>query len=229
MDNFIALLLVPFISSLIVLFTKPISQKNIQILLKFSGAFLFGIIIFHLMPEIFSHSQNGKILGAFIVLGILIQSSLEIFSKGVEHGHGIKKTSLSIFFSICIHAFIEGMPLHSGHNCIEHNSDNSSLLLGIIVHKIPVVIILSYLFLENYSKFKTILLLLIFSFMSPLGLLLGDISFLREYHVYITALASGVLIHVSTFMIYGEHEQHDIKLYKLFTIILGFLIAFIIV
>ena len=64
---------------------------GIKLILSFSGAFLLGITVFKLLPNIFSH--GNKQLSVFVMGGILFQIILEYFSKGAEHGHYHSNTS----------------------------------------------------------------------------------------------------------------------------------------
>ena len=81
----IILFLSAFISGLVVILFKLQFSKNLKLLISFSGAFILAICVLHLMPEIFN-DYDAKI-GAFILLGFLIQLLLEFFSGGIEHGH----------------------------------------------------------------------------------------------------------------------------------------------
>ncbi|MGB3150955.1 MAG: ZIP family metal transporter, partial [Maribacter sp.] len=74
------------LSFLLVLLTKPKKKEHFKLLLAFSGAFLLSLTIFELLPEVYE-SSDTKIVGVFIMLGILLQIFLEFFSKGAEHGH----------------------------------------------------------------------------------------------------------------------------------------------
>ena len=117
---------------------KP-NSKITQLLLSFSGAYLLSITILHLLPDVYSESQNHKRIGVFILIGIILQSVLESFSKGAEHGHihihsDGKRFPTLLFISLCIHAFSEGLP-------IDNTDDN--LLWAIVVHKIPIAIVLT--------------------------------------------------------------------------------------
>ncbi len=75
------LILAVLIGASIVLFVKP-SERFIQFLLAFSGAYLLSITVLHLLPEVFTESNEHTKIGVFILIGILIQSVLEYFSKG---------------------------------------------------------------------------------------------------------------------------------------------------
>src|SRR5690606_8775607 len=110
--------------------------RNFEVFLAFSGGFLLSITVFELLPEVFA--TPSKSVGVYIMIGVLLQIFLEFLSKGAEHGHihfheEDKAFPWMLFISLCIHAFIEGMPI----------SEKNNLLLAIIVHKIPVAIIRS--------------------------------------------------------------------------------------
>ena len=82
--TYITLFLAVLLGVLAVLIIKPHS-KTIQLLLSFSGAYLLSMTVLHLIPEVFSEQIEN--IGLFILIGILIQTILEYFSKGAEHGH----------------------------------------------------------------------------------------------------------------------------------------------
>lgn len=133
---------------ILVLLIKP--NKNLtRLLLAFSGAYLLSVTVLHLLPEVYTVDANFTISGIFILAGIILQSILESFSKGAEHGHihihtDGKKFPLLLFVSLCIHAFSEGLPIHSA---------DQNLLWAILVHKIPIAIVLtSFLLQAKYSK-----------------------------------------------------------------------------
>ena len=86
MLNFILPILAVLIGYVFVLVFKPSKQKNLKLLLAFSGAFLLSITVFNFLPEVYNDS-NSKTIGLFIMMGILLQIILEFFSKGAEHGH----------------------------------------------------------------------------------------------------------------------------------------------
>ncbi len=76
------ILAVAFGFAFVVLF-NPTIKSNLKLLLAFSGAFLLSITVFELIPHLY-HDHNGKTVGLFIMLGILLQIFLEFFSKGAE-------------------------------------------------------------------------------------------------------------------------------------------------
>ncbi len=208
-----------------VLYRKP-NKLYTRLLLAFSGAYLLSVTVLHLLPEVYGHAHDHTVfhrLGILILVGILFQSILESFSKGAEHGHAHLHSNTNtfpwlLFASLSLHAFSEGLPIHSA---------NDNLLWAIVIHKIPVAIILTTFFLHsNFSKSKTFLYLFIFSLMSPIGYFLGQtINLLQQFNQEITALIIGVFLHISTIILFESSENHKFNLKKFIAILLGILLT----
>lgn len=220
--SYILLIISVLLGALLVLFIKP-SKKFIRLLLAFSGAYLLSVTILHLLPDVYTVTTDSTIVGVFILVGIILQSVLESFSKGAEHGHihihsDGKQFPTLLFVSLCLHAFSEGLPIH--------NADEN-LLLAIVVHKIPIAIVLTtFLLNTNYSKKIMFVFLIFFGLMSPLGMLLGDeISFFTTYSTEITALIIGVFLHISTIILFESTENHKFNLQKFIAILLGVILT----
>ncbi|CAM1341005.1 ZIP family metal transporter [Tenacibaculum amylolyticum] len=211
----------------IVLYTKPNKRYN-RLLLAFSGSYLLAVTVLHLLPEVYAHSHDHEqfhMLGILILAGILVQSILESFSKGAEHGHVHLHSNSNefpwlLFISLCLHAFSEGLPIHNA---------NDNLLWAIIVHKIPIAIVLTSFFLQaKFTKFQTFSLLFIFSLMSPLGYFLGEtLPFFMEHHKEITAFIIGVFLHISTVILFESSENHKFNIQKFTAILLGIILSIV--
>lgn len=220
--SYILLIISVLVGSLLVLVLKP-NNKIVRLLLAFSGAYLLSVTILHLLPEAYGHSHDAKHVGILILVGIIIQSVLESFSKGAEHGHihlhsDKSKFPWLLFVSLCIHAFSEGLPIHH---------TNNNLLWALIVHKIPIAIVLTtFLLNTNYSKKTIIFFLSFFALMSPLGVLVSDkLTFFNLYHTEITALIIGVFLHISTVILFESSENHKFNFQKFMAILLGILLT----
>jgi zinc and cadmium transporter len=220
--SYLLLTISVFFGSWLVFFITP-SNKIVRLLLAFSGAYLLSVTILHLLPEVYGANSDHKKVGIFILIGIILQSVLESFSKGAEHGHihihtDDKKFPTLLFISLCLHAFSEGLPIHS-------TGDN--LLWAVIVHKIPIAIVLTTFLLETkYSKKIIFSFLFFFGLMSPLGVLLGDeVLFFTQYNTEITALIIGVFLHISTIILFESSENHKFNLQKFMAILLGVLLT----
>ena len=222
MSNLILFLSV-VVGMLIVLLVKP-KLKTSQILLSFSGAYLLAIIMLELLPEVF---QNGNAvnIGIFIIFGLIIQIVLDFFSKGADHGHVHLHLHNETYFpwvlliSLSLHAFIEGLPLSHLHN--------HSLLIGIVVHNVPISIILGTAFVTSkIPKKNALFFLIVFAMMSPLGNLTGGyLPFIQNYKTEITALVIGVLLHISTTIIFESSKDHKFNMAKFISILIGFTLA----
>jgi len=221
--SYIALILSVFLGVLVVLWLKPKSEI-IQLFLSFSGAYLLSITVLHLIPEVFeSHQEN---IGLFILLGILLQSILEFFSKGAEHGHihvhtHTKEIPWLLFISLSLHAFIEGIPLG--------NATNNGMLWAIVIHKIPITIVLvAFLFNSGLNKKYALLFIAAFALMSPLGsALCNSVSYFTMYHTEITAIIIGVFLHISTAILFESSQNHQFNIKKFVVVLIGFFIAFL--
>lgn len=222
--NYTILLLSVLVGSLLVFIIKP-GNKIVRLLLAFSGAYLLSVTILHLVPEVYTVNTDAKRVGIFILIGIILQSVLESFSKGAEHGHihihsDGKEFPTLLFVSLCIHAFSEGLPI---------NNADSNLLWAIVVHKIPIAIVLTtFLINTNYPKKTVFSFLFFFGLMSPLGVLVGDkITFFRDYATEITSLIIGVFLHISTIILFESSENHKFNLQKFIAILLGVILTVI--
>ena len=83
--QFVILSLAPLLGGMATYFFSPSNKTALKLLLSFSGAYLFGVTVIHLIPETFSSADH--MAGAFVMLGFFIQLILEQFTSGVEHGH----------------------------------------------------------------------------------------------------------------------------------------------
>lgn len=220
----ILFLILPFLGALTgIAIAKVIPLKNLlglKLVLSFSGAFLLGITIFELIPEIFSTGK--KQLSIFVTGGILFQIILETFSKGAEHGHinsnGTTVFPLGLWISLCVHALLEGMPL----------SNQMELTYGILVHKIPIGMIL-YLIIEktNISVTTKWSSLLIFCLMTPLGSgLIHYTNLLSNYQFEITAWVVGMILHISTTILFESTENHNFNFKKIGIILIAVIFAY---
>ncbi len=203
------------------------NKTLLKLLLAFSGAYLFAICVLHLIPEIYITAKSS--IGVFILIGFFLQILLEFFSEGIEHGHVHLHTSkehnfpLAIMLSLCVHSFLEGMPLAK----LDSGSYNS-LLVGIILHNIPVALALVTMMIDSHVKRNNVVfMLLLFAAMAPLGALssylisdsmLGDISI---YFDKIIAVVIGIFLHISTTILFESSENHRFNLLKFATILLG--------
>lgn len=207
---------------LIVKFTKNKPIKNIKLLLAFSGAFLMSLTFFDLLPEVYEH-LDAKQTGLFIMFGVLLQIFLEFFSKGAEHGHvHIHKNShvfpWLLFVSLCLHAFLEGFPIH------QHND----MVYGVLIHKIPIAILItSYLFQSDFKTGQIIVFLTLFGLMTPLGTIISNnVNMPHNTLELINAIVIGIFLHISTTILFESSEGHKFNLNKILAIAVAVVLAY---
>ena len=222
---------------LVVTVKKAKNDVLIKLLLAFSGGFLLSIAFIHFIPELYEHTSIN--IGAFILIGFLIQLLLEFFSGGIEHGHVHvhqgAKLPFGLLIALGIHSFIEGIPLGSQLAGVEiattaHHGNDSSLLLGILFHRMPVgIALMTLLITTNISIKKAWFVLIAFSLTTSVGLLLGMYSGLVvadfDFNI-ILAIVVGMFLHISTTIIFETSENHKFNFVKLLTIIIGCGLAF---
>ncbi|MBL6877894.1 MAG: ZIP family metal transporter [Flavobacteriaceae bacterium] len=223
--------LYPFLAviivSIIVLFlSKKAIQINSKLTLAFSGAFLLSITVFELLPSVYfenmiDNKSDQRIIGLMIMIGILFQVILEFFSKGAEHGHiNTKKNKLPwvLLISLSIHAFVEGFSIRLDQN----------ILYGIFIHKIPIAFIITTSLLSTkIKKYKILLFIFFFSIMTPLGTFISNNSDqLLNYSLIIDSLVAGVLLHVSTTILFETSQGHKFNLVKILLITGAIILAY---
>jgi len=196
--------------------------RRVKLITAFTGAYLMALTCLHLIPEVFhSHGNfNPTVLGGFILGGFLLQVVLDNFSGGIEHGHA-HHTAGSIPFAmmagLCVHAFLEAMPLHA-----EHGHGHSQLLVAIAVHKFPVsIVLLGMLLKSGQTRGKSFALLAVFGVMAPIGAALGTIPAISRQAPYLLALVIGIFMHVSTTILFESGEGHHYNRRKALAIALG--------
>lgn len=196
-----------------------------QHLLGFSGSFLLSITLIELLPNLFEQHKEPRLISLIILGGILLQMVLESFSKGAEHGHTHLNESdgfigfALIFSALCVHAFIEGMPL----------GDEKHLLLAVSLHKVPIAMILYTLALNaNLTKTQAFGSLILFGLITPLGSLFTHLDWVIAYTPYLDALSAGIFLHVGAIILFESEKGHRFNLARILMVLLGMLLAYLI-
>lgn len=217
------------LSGLSIFLFKKIQPNYLKLALSFSGAYLFALSVLHLIPEVYSSPVHN--IGLFILIGFFLQIVIEFFSEGIEHGHihvhahHAATFPLTIMIGLCVHSFLEGMPL------AQHYSDpkaTDSLLAGIVLHHAPVAIALMSMMLQSGTKTSlAIIFLALFALMAPLGAAVstnlaggGSID-ASKYSSQIMAIVIGIFLHISTTILFESNKDHRFNTYKLMIIVLG--------
>lgn len=238
--NSTVLFLSTLLAGLAVLMIPKLNVNRFKILLSFSGAYLFSITVIHILPELFHETANLKLTGAYVLAGFFLQMILEYFSSGVEHGHihldhGHEHHGhlpYSMFISLCLHSFLEGTLLtHPFHNHADEGAH--TLLIGLVLHKIPEAFALvSILLFGLRKKYIAFLLLFIYSLCSPAGQLTSDLMFHRldideRIFQFLFAIVAGNFLYISTTIFFETSPDHKFKINRLLVLILAAIMAII--
>ncbi len=220
---------------LVAFYFKQSNKKVLQTVLSFSGAYILAITVLHFLPTVFKSPDEH--IGMYILLGFLIQIILEQLSVGIEHGHIHPKQSeknsfaIQVMIGLCVHAFIEGLPLGKYETLAHAHEHGNHLLHSIILHKIPAAFALVVMLL--LSKFRTVsvvICMLIFASMSPLGSLLGEsLNLNAEMIRILLAVVVGSFLHIATTILFeiDSATHHHFSPLKMVAILGGMALAFL--
>lgn len=228
--KFLVLFFCAFFGGLAIFFVKNDKSQALKLILSFSGAYLFAITVLHLIPDAYSGADAHEI-GIFILIGFLLQIFLEQFSEGIEHGHIHKHSEghafpFGIMISLCLHAFLEGMPLVK--------DQNNELIFGISLHHIPAAFALASILVQNHYKAKSIIFFIsLFALMAPAGyyfslsLSNGSIGGMEPYFNKVMGIVIGIFLHISTTILFESNADHKINKKKMLAVLTGIGVALV--
>ena len=217
-----------FVTSLIPLQIKSGKGFFLNFILSFSGAYLLGVTLLHVFPDLYQTSDNLQLIGIFVMIGFFLQVILESYSKGIEHGHihihDFGNMPYGLFIALTIHALLEGSVLNADKDHIQN------IVLAIMIHKLPVAFLLGFLlFSIKLSRTKLILFLLIFALATPIGTYISSMFDVNVFgttlNQLLIAMATGSFLHVSTTILFETSPEHKLKINKFFPAFLGGLLA----
>lgn len=240
------LFLTPLLSGLLIYVVKNLKSANFKLLLVFAGAYLFGITVVHVLPELYRENQEVELIGLFVLIGFFLQQVLEYFSSGVEHGHihahhhhegerhhhehhdHRQNPAIVLLLALCVHAFLEGGMLVESP---ENHYDLNAILLGIALHRAPAAFaLMTVLVAQFHSRVKALPYLVVFSLAAPVGLLLSTYFVTTETLsarglIFLYALVCGNFLHISTTIVFESSPEHRFNARKLAVAIFGALAA----
>jgi zinc transporter ZupT len=243
----LVLFLTPLLSGLAVYLLPSGKGRNFKLLLVFAGAYLFGITVIHILPELYIQNREVELIGLFVLAGFFLQQLLEYFTSGIEHGHlptghshehdhhghshhHRQVSAIVLLTALCVHAFLEGAMLAQPAN-MGVQYDMNAILLGIALHRAPAAFaLMTVLSIQLHSRNKAIPYLAGFSLAAPIGLLVStylvDVEILSSSGLtYLYALVSGNFLHISTTIVFESSPEHHFNARKLTVAILGALVA----
>ena len=226
------------------IFLKKLANYKSYII-SFSVSIVLALICIHILPELFAN--NGQFIGHYLLAGFLIQIFLELLSKGIEHGHIHLKGKISnqqlivIILGLSIHSFIEGIPINSielnhhthHYKTINNNHFSSLYFLMILIHKLPIAVVLM-IFLNSLKvkSIKKYTILVIFALTTPIGAVFGEnllnLTLFNGWSIKFLAISTGMLLHITTLLIFEEHHSKGNKFKNILIILTGMIIGFLV-
>jgi len=224
------LFLLTIIGGSLPLWNKEWSEKRMKYLLAFSGAFLLSITFLHLIPESIEHI--GPVSGMLLLFGFFIQQFVQKFTHGVEHGHAHIENETHhhvsvwpVLLGLSLHAFGEGLPLGISYS---ESGVLPSLFLAIALHKMPeAMLIISLFYHQSKKKRSTLLVLILFSLITPLSSLsayyLGhEFMIVSQIIHWLIPVIAGAFIHISTTIFFESGTKvHEMTFKKWMVVLLG--------
>ncbi|MGV9011168.1 MAG: ZIP family metal transporter [Flavobacteriales bacterium] len=227
----ILFLMLPLVAGAWVRF-RTTDAGHIKLLLAFSGAFLLGITVLHMLPELYERHAGQP--GLWLLAGFMLQVVLEFFSHGIEHGHihahahkpshggfAVPATTLGSLF---IHSFTEGMPFAD-----PRVGGDTAFVAGVLLHKLPMAIALATILQRSGTGVgRSWAVLMVFAVAAPLGMLFGHFFGEALGEGFLTAalaVAIGMLLHISTTIIFETTPDHRFNVRRFLTVLAGVALA----
>lgn len=195
---------------------KPTHNNLLELADALASGIFLGAALFHMLPDAindFSNALGGihyPLAELFCAAGFLLLLFFERLS-GNNSDHHHATASYVVTAIIIIHSFIEGAAL--GINTTFATA--SIIFLAIIAHKSSEGFMLAVTLTRSKLSLKSILLLItVFSLMTPIGIALGTgINALFQAHIGLlltagfNAFAAGTFLYMSTLHHINHHQR----------------------
>lgn len=202
--------------------------RRVKLLNTFTGAYLFTLVVLHLLPDLYSPEEGMPVrplvIGGLILAGFILQLALDAVSMGVEHGHAHEihgRMAFGILTGLCIHAFVEALALGTTP---EHTASESRhfLLISVVVHNYPITIALLGMLLQSgMKKSRAVACLALFAAMAPIGMFVSTHTGLAVYSRYLMAIVIGIFMHIATTILFESEDHHRFPLPKIIALAVG--------
>ncbi len=214
----LSVLAATFLGGVLTVFFRR-SERVFHVLVAFATGLFLGIVFFHLLPEAWGPEPQGGLgsfwRGAFVLAGVLAPFLVEnLLLPGRQGSEAHRTLGWGSFFGLSVHALANGL----GWAATSLDPDPAlqrAVFLSLLSHKLPEGFSLAtVLLLGGGSRSRALFLLLIFSCVTPAGLLLGRTFFGDVGPTGIqalVALASGTFLFVALCDLLPEifHERVD--------------------
>jgi zinc transporter ZupT len=203
------------------------SHSQLELLISLSAGIILGILFFDLLPQgrdITPHFFTAVLIGFTLLL------ALEKFV--LIHPHETdelvdRRTGLAAYVGISLHSLLDGVALGSSAMV---PSIAVVVLWAIAAHKIPNTFsLVSILLYFQFSRRNTLLLLLLFSLLTPLGGALALLALRNasdEFLGFAVGVAAGTFLFIATSDLLPQtHAHHEGRYRKLSAVLVGLLVS----
>lgn len=211
-------------------------NRQLHLFIAFGAGVFIGAVFFHLIPEAMTGSP-GSLTNFMVLNGFMIVLTVDkiivprlSLSSSDEGANRHLAVSLSAFAGLSIHSLVAGFSLGAG---LVSPQMTFVIVLAIIAHKtVAAFSLATMLRLSNISLKRTIILLAVFSAITPIGALASYFlfsSFNETHYAIPTALAAGSFLYVASINMLPEAFHHsDRRLGPLLALSAGIVVMIVI-
>ncbi len=195
---------------------KKWSDRQLHLFIAFGAGVFLGAIFLHLLPDAMaegtSKTASGMVLLGFLIILLVERTLLRSHKLHCDNvcAHRHEMVGITAFIGLSVHSLTAGFALGVGMIDPELGL---IIFIAIIAHKATAAFSLSTMFrLAEFSKKKTLSLILSFSVRTPIGALISlpFISSLEDISLAIpTGLTAGTFLYVATLDLLPEAFHSD--------------------
>ncbi|MFQ5599323.1 MAG: ZIP family metal transporter [Candidatus Krumholzibacteriia bacterium] len=202
------------------------SHTQLQTLISLSAGIILGVLFLHLLPEAAGTTRHfyTAVLVGFVLL-LALEKFLLIHPHETQELAG-RRSGVAAYLGISLHSLLDGVALGSSVMV----PIGSVVLWAILAHKVPNTFSLTSILLYfGFSRRSTLLLLVLFSLVTPLGgvlalLLLRNAS--QDILGLAVGVASGTFLFIATSDLLPQaHAHHENRFRNLAAVLLGALLS----
>jgi zinc and cadmium transporter len=204
------------------------SHAQLQFLISVSAGIILGVLFFDLLPQALRITTHFARFFSAVLVGFVSLLALEKFL--LIHPHETaelagRRTGLAAYIGISLHSLMDGVALGSS---VMVPGLGAVVLWAILAHKIPNTFSLSSILIYfGYSRRATLLLVLFFSLVTPLG---GFVALIALRHAsqdllgLALGVAAGTFLFIATSDLLPQAHAHHEGRYRNLAAVLGGLV-----
>ena len=215
---------------------KKWTSRQLHLFIAFGAGVFLGAIFLHLLPDALangtSNMASGMVLLGFLIILLVERTLLRSHKLHCDDGclHRHEMVGITAFIGLSVHSLTAGFALGVG---MADPELALIIFIAIIAHKATAAFSLSTIFcLAEFSRKKTLSLILAFALMTPLGAIISlpFISSLKDISLAIPiGLTAGTFLYVATMDLLPEAFHSDKERVSTFVwLILGVFIMLLI-